>query len=466
MSNLRRIPLRRQQNAIVSENAAVTVGVGCGPCPPTPNPCGPSIRQRVTCLESEVDTLSYNQIQQDYVLENHEVRITNLEKTVCGSCGYNPCCCKKQNNSCTNNCDLSPGRRPPIIFDGYIACAKVVVIGGVNMCFWFLIPENTAHVNVYRFSWNSTSNKYIYEPVHPDDYSVVYPPSLTDNLHITYYYDNISDYGWGLRPYIYLSQSSAPHTILGYQYIPIIIVPTVTEWCYVPLNSPLDPPIFTPYNRKISFQYAKTSLLIGPTTYYNVVNSTIIDPNTNVTKYPISITDLEVGSTVTQNIVPIITGVAFELPFDSFTYQVSFIPEVKISTELATTNSINYLSGSGLLGSQPAVAQLEVHQLDNNGVVIDRNLSARTLVTWANISIDPLLPAVPPNNFRKYQDATIPGAPGEYYKTLITTSSPIYNILPILDSNNKPYGRRLVTFAVTAGFSVSSVTATIVRMNL
>jgi hypothetical protein len=344
------------------------------------------------------------------------------------------------------------------------------LVNNVAAAFWYLIPESSTNTDVYRFSYKTSSNRYLYEPVNPLDYSIVYPASATDGLHITYIYEFIPDYGYGLRPYLYVAQDTIPHTILGYEYVLVTFTSTVTtnEWCYIPVSqiSPVVPS--TPYTRNIDFTYAKTSVVYSSVTYYNVVDPTVIDPNADINKFPIGIVSNVSGVDITPDIVPVGPSVGFMLPFDSHVYQVSFTATLKINTEaipvVAPQPSINYLSGSGYVSAQPAVAQLYTTQMTATGPEVNINPTASLQFTWANMCVDPLIALPSPANFKTYQETGITGQPGTYYKACPSNIYTVYNIVPVLDTNGLPYGRRVVTIGVTTGFSFSSANMIITRV--
>lgn len=488
------------------------------PCP-CPGPCPQTLPQRVAELEVEVADINVTLAQQTAELQNHETRIDNLEQTVYGG-GYPPyppyppppptypfndplypfrLSNQQQSQQDPFGSDKSlgqpaeqgrdmmvsdsrdvtttyppypyypPSKKPPIIFDGYSISYQMHSVNGVTAYFWYLIPESSTNTDVYRFSYKSSSNKYWYEPVNPLDYSVVYPASATDGSHITYIYEFITDYGYGLRPYLYLAQDTTPHTALGYQYMQITFTSTTTtnEWCYVPVAE-VNPSVSTPYSRNINFTFTKTSVVYSSVTYYNVVDPTAIDPLTDVNKFPTGIVNNGGSTDITSEIVPIGTSVAFLLPFDSNVYQVSFTATLKINTEtipvVPPQSSINYLSGSSYVSAQPAVVQLYVMQMTSTGPSISTTPTASLQFTWSNMCTDPssVLPA--PGNFMVYQETGITGQPGAYYQACPSNIYTVYNIAPVLDTNGNPYGRRLVTLGVTAGFSFSTANMIITRV--
>ena len=514
----------RRNNLLMTKPESVLVpmarrpnGNGSGSC------CPPTIPQRVCVLENEVADINVTLAEHTCELNNHECRIEKLENTsnpcpspcqpnlpypynnsfypmnqntslggsgiennIAGNSSYIDNSTMYSQNSygmipcprpCPQPCPppsctpfFPPSKRPPIIFDGYSISFRQVYVNGTPAAFWFLIPETSASTEVYRFSLKTTSNKYVYEPVDPMNFSTVYPPSSTDGTHITYIYDNVPGYGFGLRPYLYLLESASPHTIIGYQYIEITYIsPPSVEWDYVPLPPPsTSVSIFTPYTRSLVFTYAKTQAINLGITYYNTVDPTAIDPTNFVNKYPINITSPDLNVIIPPDIAPIGPGVAFILPFDTYTYQVSFSANLKINTEtipvVPPQPSINYLQGSGYIGAQPAIAQLVVYQLSSSGVAIDQNPSASLIFTWSNIAIDPTIIGPPPNNFKVFQEPDVTGQPGAYYQGAPSNVNPVYNVIPILDTNGRPLARRLVTIAVTQGFSFSEATLTLIRL--
>jgi hypothetical protein len=255
MSNIRRV---RRNNTFQPNSFNNNTGF----CPPY----APTLAQRVTCLEEEVSDINVTLSEQTCELNSHECRIRQLEcdirklecQEVCNPClpFYNECePCNPCERPCSPPCDPCPPvcnpccpppcpppcppvpKRPPIIFDGYCASYRLVYCNGIPAAYWFIAPECGSFAAVYRFSWSPSAERYVYEPVDPNNYSIVYPPSSCDSLHITYLYENIPGYGLGLRPYLYTAQLPTPHTIIGYQYIPITFVnPSSTQWCFVPDN--------------------------------------------------------------------------------------------------------------------------------------------------------------------------------------------------------------------------------------
>jgi hypothetical protein len=189
---------------------------------------------------------------------------------------------------------------------------------------------------------------------------------------------------------------------------------------------------------------------------------------------PINITNTDPCCSITQDISPIGQGVAFILPFDTYTYQVTFTAVLKINTENVPLNppntlgSIYYLSGSAnsttIPPAEPAIAQLIVYQLNSSGVIIDENPAATQTFTWETMCVNPSSINTPPNNFNVYQEPNIPGPGGAYYQSCASNTNPAYNITPILDSCGQPLARRLVSVVVTAGFSFSQASMTITRI--
>lgn len=499
---------RTIQEPITTRNLQYSASTSCGTCPQN------TLTQRVTILESDVNSINNEINTLSTTVQNHETRITQLETqppvppypypVYPNNDPYYPFQMKQQNNipqfnnmqgivadpkysvaelSMNNNLQSSstypyhpPSRRPPIVFDGYSISYRIVSVNGTLAAFWFLIPETSVNTEVYRFSYRPTTGKYIYEPVDPMDYTMPYTASATDSIHVTYIYENISGYGFGLVPYLYLDAVSDPHTILGFQYIPITIGSS-TVYCYVPHSSvsPSPTPIVpVNYTRNIVFGFPRTTGLdIDLVLNYNVVDPTAIDPDPStgdVNKYPTSITSADPSINILSDIVPIDTGLAFMLPFDSNTYQISFSGELKVSTETAgtvtTQGSIMYLQGSGDPAEQPAIMQVMIYQVDENGSYVASNPSARLEFTWDNICIDSSLTGPAPNNFAVYQEPGTTGTEGQYYKTCSSNQNPVYNIAPILDTDGNPRGRRLLTLACTRGFSFSKGTMLITRLNV
>ena len=378
-------------------------GNGFGMCPPT-------LAQRVNCLENEVGDINIVLAEQTCRLNRHEKQIKELEcryppywpcPPVCNPCPpvCNPCppVCNPCNpcNPCEpcNPCDPCPPvcnpckpcpppcpppckpclpPKPPIVFDGYSISFRLVYINNIPAAFWFLIPERPHCGDVYRFSFKASVCKYLYEPVCSSNYGFVFPPNEKDGEHVTYIYENIPGYGWGLRQYLYIDKVKKPKTAIGYQYTAVAFTnPCGTEWSYVPNCSPCPPcppcnpcnpcqppcppaccqkcgrnpcccclkcnkspccccpscdsfpcrcnnfspcrvcfknpcccnpcpPVCSPvcppacpprkYYRKVTLRYPPVTEEVGSIIYYNTVNTNEIDPDTNVTKLPNSIT--------------------------------------------------------------------------------------------------------------------------------------------------------------------------------
>ena len=226
---------------------------------------------------------------------------------------------------------------------------------------------------------------------------------------------------------------------------------------------------YEPYARNIIFEYKKTyARAADGILYLDVVDPNEINPTSNVNKLPISICNADPCFSIADEIIPLDSGVAFLLPFDSFIYQISFSAELKINTESAGVvtplGSIYYLSNSNNPTSQPAIARVIVYQLNQTNTIVDINIANQISFTWNNIDYDPASPNTPPGNFMIFQDLSIPGQNDTYYKTHSTHHSSVFNISPILDSNGLPFGRRLVSIVVTRGFSFNKANMTIVRL--
>src|SRR3984885_11630491 len=126
---------------------------------------------------------------------------------------------------------------------------------------------------------------------------------------------------------------------------------------------------YEPYARNIIFEYKKTyARAADGILYLDVVDPNEINPTSNVNKLPISICNADPCFSIADEIIPLDSGVAFLLPFDSFIYQISFSAELKINTESAGVvtplGSIYYLSNSNNPTSQPAIARVIVYQLN------------------------------------------------------------------------------------------------------
>jgi hypothetical protein len=127
-------------------------------------------------------------------------------------------------------------RKPPIIFDGYSIWFRKILINGVPSAFWFLVPDTAMNSQVYRFSFNISAGKYVYEPVVPVDFAQIYPATPRDSANITYIYDHIPDHGFSLIPYLHLGKAPVPFNILGYRYTKIHLA-SGEAYCYVPGSS-------------------------------------------------------------------------------------------------------------------------------------------------------------------------------------------------------------------------------------
>lgn len=222
------------------------------------------------------------------------------------------------------------------------------------------------------------------------------------------------------------------------------------------------------YVRNIQLVYSQTSTMSSGVVYYNTVDPSTINSVNNVTKLPIQINNLDTTDNILSEIVPINNGLCFMLPYDSNTYQLSFTSELKLNTEnvpvVAPQSSINYLSGSPNGSSMPAIAKLVVYQVDSTGCIVDTNSSAIISSTWSNIITDPTLSGPAPANFKIFQEPTVSGVPGSYYKTGSSNISQSFNLLPVLDASGIPQGRRLITIAVTNGFCFSSCNVNITKL--
>jgi hypothetical protein len=337
------------------------------------------------------------------------------------------------------------GIRPPIVPNDYHLSYLQTLINGIPANYWYLIPDMSKNGEIYRFSWKNAPNKYIYEPVDPKDYSIVFPPSSTDGTHVTYVYENIPDYGWGLRPYLYGDKVSVPHTIFGYVYTQINLSnPLSRGWCYAPVS----------YFRNIIFKYPRLS----NGQRYHTVDKNLIDQYDHVTKFPVSAISSDPNMVIKSDIIPFGTGVAFMLPYDNFSYKVVFTAELRISTD---DESMSLLSGSDIVGAQPAVAQLVVCQMTESGAIDIRKSDQAIHLTRAD-----LIKEAPPHETmnRVFLQNDIEGEPGKHYKTGNDVSSGECIIDPIIDEGHHPFGRRIITVVVTRGFSFSHVKINIVKM--
>lgn len=422
----------------------------CNPCPPQPcppcgpcQPCAPTLAQRVACLESEVSDL--NCAVAELAVTCHSPNSCNpanqypfndpfYPKAVNQSgdtdrCHLNSC----HPSGCHPN-PLPPSMRPPIVFDGYSLVYRQVTVNGVPAAFWFLVPESSTNPDVYRFTWISSSNTYIYEPVNPNNFSQVYPPSATDALHITYIYQDIPTRGFGLRPYLYLGIATNPHTIIGYEYVPLVFgtAPnTTTEYCYVPLLP--NPNVTTPYTRNITLSYepiVSTTVSPTPSNTYAADQSTI----GSVTKLPFEIFSNDMTD-VMPEVVPIGTdGVGFILPYDDRPYTVSFGAELRVNTDVNSyaPNTSSYIN---MLSLTPAIARLTLWRVTPSGPVQLTVPSSDIILTAANLNVTPI------------QDPAIPSQAGLYRSNTIPTVLPTYTITP------DPTTRTIMSVAVSEGYS-------------
>lgn len=298
-------------------------------------------------------------------------------------------------------------------------------------------------------------------------------------------------------PFGYSGQSLNQFIIDGYEYIPIKSNCGSNVWVYVPIKKICDavslcdiPQVFYPnasipnvsipnvsisntstfnpnirsnniiksnsYERQISFYYEPLILTDDSKMnyHYYMVNSTYIDPLTDVTKLPININSSD-SQDITSEIFPIGNGLAFALPFDSNTYQINFSVELRINTEKITLNppnayqAISYLADSDNPNQQHAVAQLVIYELnDKNDVSIDINPAASIKIKLSDMLKDKNTP----NSLEIFEDQ-VNGEHVSYYKSQTVNSNTSYNIVPNLDSDKKPITRRLVTIVTTEGFS-------------
>ena len=448
----------------------------CDPCKPNPcQPCTPTLAQRVCYLENEVSDLNCTVAElavrccePNYPPNNCNQYPQNdpyYPKAVNPHSGshqpqqplqplqsqpgdqYNsgrgpnyPNYPNYPNHGCG---PFPPSMRPPIVFDGYSIVFKQVNVNGVPAAFWFLLPESSTNPDVYRFTWISSSNTYIYEPVNPLNYSQVYPPSVSNALHITYIYQDIPTRGFGLRPYLYLGIATNPHTIIGYEYVPLVfgtIPNTTTEYCYVPLLPNTN--VSAPYNRNITLNY---NPVFGTTLTTNkyAANSTSIG---NITKLPFGIISNDVTD-ITPEIVTVgASGVGFLLPFDDRPYTVSFGAEVRVNTNVVPDNPPNgantYID---LITGLPAVARLTLWRVTPTGPVQLTVPGSDVMIPVGSLNVTPV------------QDPLLPGQDGLYRNNTIPAILPTYTIVP--DATT----RTIVSISVSEGYSFQRATMILSR---
>ena len=386
------------------------------------------------------------------------------------------------------------------------------------------MPNNISTYPIYRFSYKITINKFIYEPVQQNNYANIIFPSLTNQKDITYIYDYIPPYGFGLIPIAlsyngnlvgFIGKTQYPLQISGFNYISIEVNNKMV-WVYVPNDNltnnqssnlitqniisnqvykieenikPMN--IITVQNKQteenikpmnlstsqnkqteeknmkhiniidqienninIIFKYDPVILTKNNVVYLHMVNSLYIDPYTNVTKLPINISspDLDISS----NIIKLGNSYAFILSSNTNMYKVYFNAELRINSDEIIINppnaypSIEYLKGSDNPNEQYAIAKLLVYEIDKeNNMSININASFSVNIDRQNLYIDNTN-----NKLKVFSDDM-----GNYYKSHIN----IYNIIPA--SSNNTLIKRLITVAVTEGFSFDHVSLNILSNN-
>lgn len=411
-------------------------------------------------------------------------------------------------------CEPNPNCPPPIIFDGYEASLRKITVN-CNQCeYWFLIPNQCTNNDTYKFYWCEKLCKYIYEPVFPNDFTRAIPYCFDNNYHITYVYDDLGQYGWGLRPLKYIDKLCNPLSISAYRYTSIPIVGYDTYvWSFIPVpfcfSEPIVPNFFQPLTypcksdclpEPINLCYScdssntcpdpcnstlnivneiKNSQLCAyskcinykfdPITsgvYYNV-NSANIGPN--VFKFASSILDCN-GNTECILVTPNFMG--FLLPSDCNKYNISWLPELRINSTASSvapmivapiyalagpSNITADIDGTGKLPANCNI-ELSIFSLDDNCNVINTEVIATSVINWQSMCTTPAtgLDNIPPANFTVFQ-TTINQNLISYYKSCATTNCVKY-------CNSKDCFKKLLIIRVTAGFSIENVKVEINRI--
>lgn len=452
--------------------------------------------QQIECLEKanceineKLDYLKCSDCNQNKKIDELDCVACEQQKSIdcltarveCLECGKKNAC--NLGNSCqqANLPIFESNMRPPVVFDGYTVTQKTVYSPCGNVCYWFLIPETSVNRVTYRFSYNRSICKYVYEPVNCNDYSIVYPPNANDPVNVTFIYDNLQGDCYFLIQYLYHGRLAYPLNIIGYKYGPIPISACITSFGFIPCqpmyangfnmpccdqsqspccNQSQLPCEFNTCNtiKSYIFNFTPLSQAVDDITYqYAVLESEFGSTNYN---YPSSITSLT-GCDISNDVTQFLNGVGLSLPYDNCTYRVAFTAELRINS---SNDYINLLAGSGIIPNQAAVVRLQTRYVDSSGTFIEDSgseISFNWTVMCTNGSSN-----TPPANFKINTDPAYPGAAGTYYMSCLTNQEVIANISyppSTLGPDGRPYGRRVITFATDPAFSINSVTVKVSR---
>lgn len=411
-------------------------------------------------------------------------------------------------------CEVNPHCPPPIIFDGYDASLRRININCNECEYWFLIPNQCTTSDTYKFYWNENLSKYIYEPVFSNDLTRSIPYCYDNNYHITYVYDDLGEYGWGLKPLKYTDKLLKPLSITAYRYTAIPLCGHNTfVWCFIPVpfcfSEPIVPNFFQPltypcnkneclpepinlcydcnensqcpdkcdsgpniikeiknlncpYNKCLNYKFNPITTGI----YYNVIPTNI---KPNIFKFSDSILDCS-GNPECVLITPNVSG--FMLPNDCHKYNITWLPELRINSTTAaispltvapiyglagTFNTITNIDGNDTLPAD-CIIELDIFYLDEECNVINSEIIATSIINWQSICLTPPtgLSDLPPTNFTVFQ-TTINSNLVSYYKSCSTTNC-------ITFCNTPKCSKKLLAIRVTAGFSVENVKVEINRI--
>ena len=428
---------------------------------------------------------------------NQNVKIGELDCQVCEQNKAIDClngrvdrleCCEKKNICEINNCcpptimpDASTSMKPPLVFDGYSVIQKSIYSSCGSKCYWFLVPATACGRVVYRFSYNNSLCKYVYEPVNCSDYSVIYPPSPGDAVNVTFIYDNLSGDCYSLVQYVYNGRLATPLTIPGYNYGPINLACNLTTFGFTPcqpmyangfnldnccFDTPCNTqcaPCNTPCNVPVTYVFSFAPLFdtVGSASNEYAVLSNLLDSTDY--NYPISVSSLT-ACNIAGDVVPLASGIGIALPLDTCTYRVTYTGELRVNTgsNSLSVPYIDYLAGSGSSTNSPARVRLQVRYVDQNGVFIE-NSGSEISFNWSAMCTNGSTSTPPANFLVRTNTAT-----GQNYYLSCLNNQEVAAIISYppsaLSPTGVPYGRRILTFASDPAFSISSITLKISKI--
>jgi hypothetical protein len=323
-------------------------------------------------------------------------------------------------------------RRPVIIFDGYRSYYDPLTQH------WYVEPESSAHTDVYRFRYNSTSNvqKYVYEQVDPSNRIVVLP-STQNQPHL--YYTFVPEYGWSLcNVDITFDADVSPHTINGYEYKQT----TSYGWCYVPVSGPAA-------NNGTTASYDK--IIVFGFTYYNPYITTGYYPfyyNNGVTttwQYPYALREVS-----TAHIIPLTNnGVGYLLPDNSEVKELILQAKLRIHKAAirnlsndnvypdGSSNPFEFGYGGDNTLSLTPCAEIVYLVVSDTGVVQETTTIGKVTFTQESLETED----GNSNKLKLYEDT--------YFQTKDLLVAPDFNLLPA----SSPNGRRVITIRASSTFS-------------